>query len=78
MNYDKGPWFPRPVDTLPFDHLKVPRQEAIKMKCCARCGGEAEFFADFLSEREYSTTGYCQSCQDWNYALLDEQEASDG
>ena len=74
MNYDKGPWVPRPVDTLPFAFLKVPRDTAIEMKCCARCGGEAEFFADFISEREYGITGYCQSCQDEAYAMMEEQE----
>jgi hypothetical protein len=71
MNYDKDPWAPRPVDTFPFDFHKKSRQEAIRMQCCVRCGGEAEIFADFLSEREYAISGYCQSCQDWEYALLD-------
>jgi len=74
MNYDKDPWFPRPTDTLPFDVLKVPRREAIRMRCCARCGGEAEFFADLMSERKYDITGFCQYCQDTHNAMLERED----
>lgn len=28
------------------------------------CGGDAKVFKDALSEREYTISGLCQSCQD--------------
>lgn len=64
MNYDEEPWTPRP---RPVDNLLpgMPRLVAISMKCCIRCGGEAEVFTDYLSEREYQISGFCQSCQNW-------------
>lgn len=73
MNYDKQYVPARPVDYLGFAG-RVPRQEAIAMKVCVKCAGEAEFFADYLSEREYGITGYCQKCQDDAYATMEEME----
>lgn len=33
-------------------------------KTCPTCGGDATYFKDELSEREYLISGLCQKCQD--------------
>lgn len=59
MNYDKDP---NPAVRV-HPKFDVPRQAAIDMKCCTRCGGEAEIFEDENATRIYRQTGLCQSCQ---------------
>lgn len=40
------------------------RTEAIKSKTCVVCGASVEAFRDALSEREFTISGLCQTCQD--------------
>lgn len=40
------------------------RVTSITNDVCASCGGSAASFRDALSEREFSISGLCQSCQD--------------
>ncbi len=40
------------------------RTGAINSDMCVCCGGDALFFMDELSRREYSISGLCQKCQD--------------
>lgn len=40
------------------------RTDSIKMDMCSWCGGEAKSFKDRLSQKEYTISGMCQSCQD--------------
>ena len=63
MQYDKGEWQPRPVDTL-FPQMLGAKKLAYKMQVCVQCAGEAEFFNDLESQLEYAITVLCQSCQD--------------
>lgn len=71
MNYDKDDWRPRPVDSV-FPRTRVMVALAQTMKCCVNCAGEAEFFADDLSKRDYDITGLCQSCQDRIYQEVED------
>ncbi len=40
------------------------RTTAKKQHKCCKCGGDAIVFKDELSRKEYSMTGWCQTCQD--------------
>ena len=40
------------------------RKEAIINDICNWCGKEASEFRNPLSRKEYSISGFCQSCQD--------------
>lgn len=42
----------------------LTRTDALKLKKCAWCGGEASEFTDDLSKREYAISALCQKCQD--------------
>ena len=39
------------------------RSESIKADVCSDCGGDASTFNDAASRKEYTLTGWCQSCQ---------------
>lgn len=45
----------------------IDRTIAIHNNICTRCGGIALEFSDDLSEREYTISGFCQTCQDEVY-----------
>ena len=38
--------------------------QSIKNNVCVSCGKEAVEFKDELSRKEYTISGFCQSCQD--------------
>jgi hypothetical protein len=40
------------------------RVESIEGDICVWCEGPAESFTDQLSAKEYTISGFCQSCQD--------------
>lgn len=40
------------------------RSSAITSDTCVSCGQDATDFRDALSEKEYTISGLCQSCQD--------------
>ena len=42
----------------------VSRVGAVSEASCVTCSGEAKSFRDALSEKEYTISGMCQSCQD--------------
>ena len=76
MQYDKRDL--RPADIL-YPHgapggIGIDRRAAVALKVCMKCAGEAEFFADHLSEEEFKLTGLCQKCQDGMYEMLAEME----
>lgn len=64
---DKDPAISRLLDKL------ANRTEAITSNRCVNppmgCAGLATEFRDTLSEKEYSLTGFCQSCQDKLYGV---------
>jgi hypothetical protein len=77
MNYDETDWRPTHVKGLFKKHF-ILRDEAIKMRMCCACGGEAEIFADDLSARDYTITGLCQNCQNDMYSTNGEEYADTG
>lgn len=42
----------------------VSRVGAVAERSCVCCSGEAKSFTDALSEKEYTISGLCQTCQD--------------
>ena len=40
------------------------RTEAIELGVCVDCGQPAKDFRDAISQKEYTISGLCQSCQD--------------
>ena len=50
----------------------VSRVGAVAEGSCATCKGEASSFRDALSEKEYTISGMCQSCQDSIFGISEE------
>lgn len=44
------------------------RKVAMDNQLCVMCGGDANYFADELSRKEYGISGMCQECQDKTFA----------
>jgi uncharacterized CHY-type Zn-finger protein len=44
--------------------LAFPRSVARTAQTCVMCGGQAESFKNAISEKEYTLSGMCQTCQD--------------
>ena len=44
------------------------RKVAMDNLLCVMCGGDANYFADELSRKEYGISGMCQTCQDKTFA----------
>jgi len=42
----------------------IDRVATIKTDTCVSCKGNAQVFDDYLSRKEYSISGLCQTCQD--------------
>ena len=42
----------------------VDRRGSIKNNACVSCGQPANKFKDEISRREFTISGFCQSCQD--------------
>ena len=52
------------MDSLAKDMFGRTRTGAITANECVECGGPATDFRDELSQKEYTISGLCQSCQD--------------
>ena len=50
----------------------VSRVGAVAEASCVSCKGEASSFRDSLSQKEYSISGLCQSCQDNIFGISEE------
>jgi len=48
--------------------------DSIKNDICISCGKPAAEFTDEISRIEFSISGFCQKCQDFVFAPLDEDE----
>jgi hypothetical protein len=77
MQYDKGEWVPRSLNET-FRRLRLAKDHAVAMKCCALCGGEAEFFNDLESTLDYPISGLCQGCQEKIYVEREDTYADSG
>lgn len=42
----------------------IDRRKDITENRCTSCGGDAGYFRDALSKKEFSISGLCQKCQD--------------
>lgn len=52
------------VDKVIKDFFGFDRKAIIESDTCVFCGKPATTFRDELSEKEYSISGICQTCQD--------------
>tara|TARA_R100000963_G_C4614381_1_gene83764 strand:+ start:129 stop:359 length:231 start_codon:yes stop_codon:yes gene_type:complete len=50
----------------------VSRVGAVAEASCVTCSGEASSFRDSLSQKEYTISGMCQSCQDSVFGISEE------
>ena len=50
----------------------VSRVGAVAERSCVTCSGEAKSFRDALSQKEYTISGMCQSCQDSVYGVSED------
>ena len=50
----------------------VSRVGAVAEASCVTCKGEASSFRDSLSQKEYTISGMCQSCQDSVFGISEE------
>ena len=51
------------IDILSFELFGRSRTHSIKNNVCVSCGKPAMKFKDKLSEKEFSISGLCQTCQ---------------
>lgn len=65
-NEEKSPQIKELLDFLSLNigTPNINRTTAKKQQKCCKCGGDASVFKDELSKKEYSLTGWCQTCQD--------------
>ena len=47
----------------------LSRKQAHERGACCKCGSDAKKFKDSASIKEYSITGWCQTCQDSFYGM---------
>ena len=52
------------IENLLINLTGKDRKEGIKLNICTWCGKQANSFWDQLSEKEYTISGFCQTCQD--------------
>lgn len=52
------------INRLADDPAPYGRVASIEADTCVWCGELAGEFKDKLSQKEYTISGYCQSCQD--------------
>jgi hypothetical protein len=50
----------------------VSRVGAVAEASCVTCSGEANFFRDTASQKEYTISGMCQLCQDSVFGISEE------
>lgn len=53
------------------------RTTAVQNDICACCGGPATEFRDYLSRKEYTISGLCQTCQDSVFGSPETKEAEE-
>ena len=51
------------AEQLAFDTYGRAIKECIFMHQCVKCGEDASFFTDEVSEVEFNISGFCQVCQ---------------
>ena len=52
------------LDTMLTNVFGIDRKGSITNNTCVSCKGEALVFTDDISQKEYTISGLCQSCQD--------------
>lgn len=60
------------VEAMLSELTGVSRIGAVAEASCVTCSGEASSFRDSLSQKEYTISGMCQSCQDSVFGVSDE------
>ena len=50
----------------------VSRVGAVAESSCVTCQGEAKSFRDAISEKEYTISGMCQTCQDGIFGISED------
>ena len=59
---EKSPEIEKVIDA--FNPSGRKRIDSIQQNICTWCGKPATEFTDELSRKEYTISGFCQSCQD--------------
>ena len=60
------------IETLLSMITGVSRVGAVAEASCVDCKGEASEFRDPLSQKEYTISGLCQSCQDSIFGISED------
>ena len=60
------------IEDLLTSMTGISRQEALEKEICVWCKKPIVNFRDELSMREYTISGFCQSCQDETFGGDDE------
>jgi hypothetical protein len=61
----------------PIDILFPGRQFIMQQEKCVICSGDAKYFKDVLSKKEYSISGMCQTCQDKTFTPPSDDDPCD-
>lgn len=61
---NKSPEVKKFLNEMSQDFFGRNRSDCIKTNICVVCGEPAIEFKDEISEKEYSISGLCQTCQD--------------
>lgn len=69
----KSPQVESFLDSLTERTFGRTRTDSIGSGVCVTCGGDATSFRDALSEKEYTISGMCQSCQDSVFGVSDDE-----
>ena len=56
------------LEGMAFEIFGRGRKVAMDNQLCVMSGGDANYFADELSRKEYGISGMCQTCQDKTFA----------
>jgi len=56
------------IDALLTSLTGRDRTQSVSQNICNWCGEDASTFTDALSEKEYTISGLCQTCQDKTFA----------
>ena len=60
------------IDDMLTSVFGIDRVGSISDNKCVSCKKDAAEFTDALSQKEYSISGLCQSCQDQVFGVSDE------
>jgi len=61
------------LDNMSLDIFGRSRTLAFAGRQCVACGAAVKQLRDALSEKEYTISGMCQSCQDSVFEIPDEE-----